>query len=223
VVTQHDLSQTVERLVQDRRPSVYSKGQALITQGDAIENVFWMLSGTASCVYHSPDGRPLWLGDYGAGDLIGLDDLPEERPAKYEVRSKTAMSAVAIPKSVFLDAQESNPQLSILLNRQHSTRLTLARLAYAEVSLLSVRERIWAELLRLSRKDPAATDKRLIRPVPSFVDIAFHMNTSRETVSRTISDLAKQDTLVRTPGAIVILSPDRLGNALLTDWDAALD
>lgn len=223
MVTPQDLSRTVERLVQDRRPNVYSKGRPLLAQGDRLDQIFWMLSGTASCIYHSPDGRPLWLGDHAAGDLIGLDTLLWDGPAKYEVRSKTAMSAVAIPKAVFLQAQESDPQISAVLNTQLSTRLTLARLAYAEVSLFSVRERIWAELLRLSRKDPRAVDKRLIRPVPSFVDIAFHMNTSRETVSRTISDLVKQDILVRTPGAIIITSPERLGHALLTDWNSAPD
>ena len=51
---------------------------------------------------------------------------------------------------------------------------------------------------------------QIIRPNPIFIELAERVNSTRETVSRTVSELQKKGILAREPGAIIINDPDRL-------------
>ena len=57
-------------------------------------------------------------------------------------------------------------------------------------------------------------DRQVIRPNPIFIDMARKLNSSRETVSRTISELQKRGIIARQPGALVIEDPIRLQDAI---------
>jgi CRP-like cAMP-binding protein len=83
-----------------------------------------------------------------------------------------------------------------------------------EAYTLSAKGRICAELSRLSRVIGKAPDTRIIRPNPVFVDLAQRVNSTRETVSRTVSDLQKKGILAREPGAIIIKNPTRLRDGI---------
>ena len=53
-------------------------------------------------------------------------------------------------------------------------------------------------------------DRHIVRPNPVFVDLALRINSTRETVSRTVSELQKKGIVSREPGALVIQSPEKL-------------
>jgi len=57
-------------------------------------------------------------------------------------------------------------------------------------------------------------DRHIIRPSPVFVELARRLNSTRETVSRTVSELQNQGILAREPGALIIENPERLRKAV---------
>ena len=66
--------------------------------------------------------------------------------------------------------------------------------------------RVHAELLRLAR----LADGRVIRPAPVLAKLAVRVQSTRETVSRTINALERRGIIRRERDALVIVAPHRL-------------
>jgi len=79
-----------------------------------------------------------------------------------------------------------------------------------EAKTLSAKGRICSELKRRSKPIGIDPGKFIVRPTPIFTEFAFRVGSTRETVSRTISDLSKQGILIRKTGALLIPELSRL-------------
>jgi DNA-binding MarR family transcriptional regulator len=79
-----------------------------------------------------------------------------------------------------------------------------------ESVLLSATGRVCAELERLAKLSPDQT----IRPVPVFSELATMVQSTRETVSRTISQLEKRGVLRREDGGLRVVAPHRLAELI---------
>jgi len=75
-----------------------------------------------------------------------------------------------------------------------------------ETALLSATGRIAAELLRQSR----ASSDGVIRPLPVWSELAVIVQSTRETVSRTVSSLEKRGLVSRTEGGLAVIAAHRL-------------
>jgi CRP-like cAMP-binding protein len=73
-----------------------------------------------------------------------------------------------------------------------------------EFSTLGVQNRVHAELLRLARQAGVRGNAARIDPAPKHTDIANHISTYREQVTRELSALAKRGLVHRSGGALVI-------------------
>jgi CRP/FNR family cyclic AMP-dependent transcriptional regulator len=67
-----------------------------------------------------------------------------------------------------------------------------------------VQQRIYSELIRLSR--PSRSDSRggIISPPPTHADVAARVSTHREAVAREMKRLERQGLLQRRGGALVL-------------------
>ena len=77
-------------------------------------------------------------------------------------------------------------------------------------STLSVRQRIYSELLRLARPVPSGGTGAIISPPPTHAELASRVSTHREAVTRELKALERARHLERRSGAFVLLDPDRL-------------
>ncbi len=86
-----------------------------------------------------------------------------------------------------------------------------------EYSSLNVPQRIYSELIRLSR--PAGTDPRggIISPPPTHADVAARVSTHREAVAREMKRLERQGLLQRRRGALVLTDVPDLMQRLDTE------
>ncbi len=87
-----------------------------------------------------------------------------------------------------------------------------------EFSTLAVRNRIHAELLRLSRDHMTTGNAALIAPAPTHAEISSRISTHREAVSRELSEMARNGVVERRDGGLFIPDVDRLAQ-LLRDVD----
>ena len=80
-----------------------------------------------------------------------------------------------------------------------------------DLSTLGAHNRVHSEILREARAhaDDEANTAR-ISPIPVHSDIGARVSTTRETVARVLSDLAKQNLVKREKDALVILDLERL-------------
>ena len=79
-----------------------------------------------------------------------------------------------------------------------------------EFSTLAVRNRIQAELLRLSREDASAGDVASISPAPTHAELASRVATHREAVTRELRRLVKLGLVEKSGRNLRILQVARL-------------
>ena len=85
-------------------------------------------------------------------------------------------------------------------------RLAALRQRMLDNTLLSATGRICAELKRLAE----ASDDGVIRPLPVFAELAQRVQSTRETVSRTVSRLERRGVVQRTDGGLAVVAMHRL-------------
>ena len=136
--------------------------------------------------------------------------LLSQNPPPFEIVAETDVSALFISAHTMEEILQDDVNLGVEIARDLADRLDQMTHRLIEAYTLSAKGRICAELTRLSRVIGIAPDKRIIRPNPVFVELAERVNSTRETVSRTVSELQKRGILAREPGAIIIKEPERL-------------
>jgi CRP-like cAMP-binding protein len=127
-----------------------------------------------------------------------------------ELVSQKETQVLFIPVTTFNTLLSSHPKLCAEIARDLAARLQEMTHRLVEAVTLSSPGRVCAELMRMARPVGIAPHTLIVRPVPPFIDMAVRINSSRETVSRTVSDLVRDGVLKRETGAIVIVKPARL-------------
>lgn len=78
-----------------------------------------------------------------------------------------------------------------------------------EYSNLGVRQRLYAELLRLGRM-PISGGHPVVSPPPTHAELAARVSSHREAITRELNAMARGRLIERRRGAIVLLDTDRL-------------
>lgn len=192
----------------------YTSGSTLVLQDEESTNIGYVLSGRAKAVSFSESGDATWVGYFRVGDFFGHTALLSESPPPFEIIAETDVEVLFISTETMKTLLSERQTLSLELAKDLAVRLDHMTHRLIEAFTLSAKGRICAELARLSRVIGIAPDTRIIRPNPIFVELAERVNSTRETVSRTVSDLQKKGILAREPGAIIITHPERLRESI---------
>jgi CRP-like cAMP-binding protein len=185
----------------------YLAGEVIYFQGDQVRKVGVVLTGQAYALIYSERGQETWVGQFSEGDFFGHGALLAGRVMDVELIADKETIILFIQAAHFETLLLSHSTLRTHIIKDLAERLYKATNRAVEAVTLSARGRVCAEFLRMSKPIGIEPDKLIIRPVPPFTDIALRISTTRETVSRTVSDLVKDGILVREMGAIVIAKP----------------
>ena len=134
------------------------------------------------------------------GEISALDGLPRSVSVEAGERSLVAK----LPRNRFLELMEENPGFAIAVARQlagHVRRLTTR---VFEFSTMAVRQRLWAELLRLAVPAHEGADAGQIANLPTHAELASRISTHREAVSREMAWLDGKG-LVRKQGRSLMI------------------
>jgi CRP-like cAMP-binding protein len=182
----------------------YENGDILQAQNDPIEKIALITSGCAIGSLITIDGAEVWIADYKVGDWIGLHAGRSGLPSLFEVRAVRDVELLCLSP----DELEKAMTVSITLRRACDSYM-LAKFEsrtrqLIEARTLSAKGRICSELKRLSHPIGIDAGRYVVRPTPIFSELAFRVGSTRETVSRLVSDLERRNVLIRRPGALVI-------------------
>jgi CRP/FNR family cyclic AMP-dependent transcriptional regulator len=170
-------------------------------------DVYFVLSGHTHVVMQSP-GREMILRDVRDGgyfgDLSAIDGLPR----RGGLRAVTDTVVARMSAAVFRETIHRYPGVyeSALKNVANMVRVLVDRVD--EHAHLHVRERLCAELLRLSRT--SAAGRLVISPPPTHAQLASRISTRREAVTRLLKALELEGAIARTRSAILLVDPDHL-------------
>ncbi len=177
---------------------------SIVRQGDTSADTYLLIVGNARATLVTADGRMMRLHDVSPGDLFGAIDAAAEQPA--DVKTLDRAETAGFAATDFVALVEQHACVGLLLSRSLVRRLGWMTEKLLERSTLSAPGRVHAELLRLARTG----DGRTITPPPVLAELAQRIQSTRETVSRTISTLERRGLIRREAGTLTIIAPHRL-------------
>lgn len=203
-----DVARVVDRLTQ----LVHTDPEGtIIWAGEAAPYVFLLIEGRAQAVVYSAQGQLVLLDTYAAGDIFGEVDVVGTTTAWDQVIAVTPVESGRLKQQDFVMLLESHPSLAMAVLRQVTARLSRTARRMIERTTLSATGRIYAELLRQANE----ADGRTIRPLPTMSELALIVQSTRETVSRTINDLERRGYITRDKDALMIVAPHRVQELII--------
>ena len=181
---------------------VYDAGKIIMDVGDLTNDVFVVAEGAVRIVVRTAFGYEAILNDLGSGDFFGelaaIDGAPRSANATALLKSRLCV----IPGDAFMELALTTREVGRRLMAFLSTRLRAKDERLIEFSVLSVRQRLIAELLRLSHDRGGGV--RVISPPPPQHVLAARVGTRRESVSREMGGLSRSGSVTVGRSAIVL-------------------
>jgi CRP-like cAMP-binding protein len=135
------------------------------------------------------------------GDLMGFVESPD-LPISAEAVDEVTL--IAFPRIFFDRLAEENPAVRIQLLCHLSANLMTAQQHLFVLGCQKARERVASFLLRLADRSDLACGDRLDLPM-SRQDIADHLGLTVETISRTITSLRSDGTVLAPNASQIVL------------------
>ena len=176
----------------------YSAGDELFCEGDDCAGMFVIAAGSVRIFKVAPSGREQVLSIDGPGDCVA--ELPVFDGGPYPATAR----AVTDTHVLFLGARElralclENPEVALKILKVVGRRLRRLVMLVEDLSFTTVRHRLIGFLLRHAQHHRSGNVAEFLL-AESHQDIAAHIGTVRELVSRNLSRLCAEG-LIRIEG-----------------------
>ena len=192
------------------RPHRYAAKQRIVSHAEHSTDVYFIVSGHVRATIYSLSGKEVAFRDLEAGEMFGDLSAIDGQPRSATVVTVTEAFIVSMPAKEFQQVLQDYPVVSMAALQELSGLVRGLCERVVELSTLGVKNRIHAELLRLAQKNMKGKNTAVISPAPTHADIASHISTHREAVTRELNHLAHTGALERRSGALVINDVDHL-------------
>jgi CRP/FNR family transcriptional regulator/CRP/FNR family cyclic AMP-dependent transcriptional regulator len=183
----------------------YRRGEIIVEQGQPGDAFYVIVKGRVAVAIVAPDGREVVLNSLGEGEHFGEMALLDEAPRSASVIAQERSELAILSRSVFFGLLKSNFVLTRALLAAFSARLRRANATIEGLASLDVK----ARLARYFRELAVARGRKagggwsvVVRP--SQREIADTIGSSRETVSRTMSQMAAEQLIVPKGKAVYV-------------------
>jgi CRP/FNR family transcriptional regulator, cyclic AMP receptor protein len=200
----------LDSLAKDCRWRRYTADQQIIGHQDDTNDAYFVVSGGVRVIIYSASGKEVMFRDLGPGKIVGeLSAIDGEARSASVIALSPSVLAV-MPADRFHRVLRDHPEVArrimaylVGLVRRLSDRVV-------EFSVLAVKNRIHAELLRLAHDQGFDGNTAIIVPAPMHAEIASRVSTHREAVTRELNALARDGLIERRDGNLVIRDVARL-------------
>ena len=186
----------------------FAAGTMLFDQGALAGSVYNVTDGIVRVYKSLPDGRRQIVGFALPGDFLGLALLD-----RYSVAAEaiTPVRVCRFSRTAFLNYVEGKPHLLRRLHEFASYELTLAQDQMLLLGRRTAEEKISSFLRNLQTRFGRIGQNSVTVPLPmSRQDIADYLGLTIETVSRTLTKLARDKILLIVPNGARVLSKELL-------------
>jgi CRP/FNR family transcriptional regulator, cyclic AMP receptor protein len=203
-----DLSAVSDMMVRKH----FMAGEIIVKEEEEEGQTFFVItSGVVHVAVMTSEGKSAVLATLKRGDFFGEMALLDGEPRSASVVAAQECDLFLLYRRVFLDMLQRFPKIAIHLLTEMSQRLRRANHHINTLSMMSVYGRVADVLIELSKEHGIrAKDMILIYNRPTHQTIANMAGTSRETVSRILSQLQKKRYIAIDGKKMVILNEKKL-------------
>jgi CRP/FNR family cyclic AMP-dependent transcriptional regulator len=183
----------------------YRRGETIVQQGQPGDAFYVLVKGRVAVAIVAPDGREVVLNTLGEGDHFGEMALLDDEPRSASVIAQEKSDLAILSRGVFLDLLKSNFVLTRALLEAFTVRLRRANATIEGLASLDVKSRLaryFRELAATRGRKAGGGWSVVVRP--SQREIADTIGSSRETVSRTMSQMAAEQLIVPKGKAVYV-------------------
>jgi CRP/FNR family transcriptional regulator/CRP/FNR family cyclic AMP-dependent transcriptional regulator len=190
----------------------FTAGEVIVHEDDDETQTFFIIaSGKVHVAVLTSEGKQAILATLNKGDFFGEMAILDGEPRSASVIAATQCRLVMLYRRPFIEILQKFPRITIEMLVAMSRRLRRANRHMNTLSLMSVYGRIAEVLLGIARDSGERhADMVVIRNRPTHQTIADMAGTSRETVSRVLSQLQKKHYISMDRKKIVILNEEKL-------------
>lgn len=199
----------VGRIAEVTRERSYPKNSVILFEDDPGDALYVVVTGLVKVVLIGEDGREVILSVLKEGDFFGEMALIDDEPRSAHVIAMEDANLLVLRREDFHQRLRETPNMSVGLLRAMTRRLREADEKIGGLVLLDVNGRVAKLLLRLADEHDGVHITRRI----THHTIAQMVGSSRETVSRTIRDLADRGLIEVSRKAIAIKNRPALESA----------
>jgi len=199
-----------ERITQNCHWHHYSNQEQIIDRQNITTDVYFIVQGTVRVVNYSLSGREITLDDLTVGDSFGELAAIDSQPRSASVMALTDCSIASLGQAQFLTLLKTQGSVAIRVMELMARVIRTSTARIMDLSTLAANNRVQAELLRQAKSRDNIDNTSVIKPIPIHSDIASRVSTTRETVTRVLSDLTRNGILERQRGGLKILDVERL-------------
>jgi len=201
-----DLSEKEIGFLAERAVPHHAKtGEIIFTEGEPCEGLYVIESGAVKVFKTSPSGREQVLAIEGAGQSIA--ELPVFDGGTYPASLSAVSDAglLVVRKKDFQALCLQHPEVALKVLKVVGSRLRRLVGIIEELSFTTVRHRLAALLLRLAKRKGTHTARGIEFTITaSNQELASHIGTVRELVSRNLSRLQAEGILKLEGKAVIV-------------------
>ena len=190
----------LQRVLEVARERAYPKNSVILFEDDPGDSLFVVNEGQVKVVLIGEDGREVILSVLGEGDFFGEMALIDDEPRSAHVIAMNDSTLLVLRREDFQGLLMQTPGIALAMLRELTRRLRRVDEKVGSLVLLDVNGRVARLLLDLAEE---AGGERITRRLTHHT-IAQMIGSSRETVSRTMRELADKGMIEVSRRDIVI-------------------
>jgi len=210
-----DLSETELKFLSERAVARdYQSGEQVFAEGEPCAGLFVVETGAVKIFKSSPAGREQVLSIEGPGSSVA--ELPVFDGGNYPASTMAAQPTrvLFVSKQDFYSLCLVHPKVALKVLKVVGARLRKLVGIIEELSFTTVRSRLISFLVRLAREGNKTARGIEAALPPSNQELASHIGTVRELVSRNLSRLQAEGLIIIDGKTVVIPNLSKLQNEL---------
>jgi CRP/FNR family transcriptional regulator, cyclic AMP receptor protein len=188
----------------------YREGELVLDFDDDSSDVYFVVHGVVRVLIRTAAGREMILCELGPGRCFGEMSAIDGLTRSANVTALTNTELCVVPAAIFLEIVLAEPQICQRLLRLLTLRVRELDTRLVEHSMLDLRHRLYAELLRLAAPRHGAAGQLIVSPPPRQQDLAARIGCRREQVSREFTAMIEEGLAEKTKGGLVLPRPEAL-------------
>ncbi|MED5464060.1 MAG: Crp/Fnr family transcriptional regulator [Myxococcota bacterium] len=195
-----------EQLVRSLNSISLKKNTLIFGKDSDGDGLYIIRSGQVKVVLQNEEGKEIILATFQPGDFFGEMSLLDGRPRSANVFTTQNTQLLVLSRQSLFQHIEQYPTTGLKILMEMSSRLRRADEVIGNLVMLDAYGRVARVLIDLSEQQGEVTEEGiLIKDRPTQQDMASMIGTTRETVSRILSDFQKRG-LLSTEGKTILLS-----------------
>jgi CRP/FNR family cyclic AMP-dependent transcriptional regulator len=183
----------------------YARRELIIDRDSDMGDVYFVVTGSVRVVNYSLSGREVSYADVPAGGFFGEMAPIDGKPRSANVVASKKSLVASLSPEVFLSCLGEYPSFSLAIMKRLVAIVRGSTDRIMDLTTLGAHARVYSELLRLAQDEFNDEDySASIEKLPTHSELASRASTTRETVARAISNLARNKIVEKRGGGLFI-------------------